>query len=113
MIVQEQGGSIVNVSSVHGLVAAAPNAQAAYAASKASVNLMTRSCAKEGAEHNIRAFAVAPGAVETPMLRGLFSEDQLPAEDCLSPEDVAEVVVACVAGEMDEKNGEVIWVSNL
>ena len=85
----------------------------AYAASKASVNLMTRSCAKEGAEHNIRAFAVAPGAVETPMLRGLFSEDQLPAEDCLSPEDVAEVVVACVAGEMDEKNGEVIWVSNL
>ena len=84
----------------------------AYASSKASVNLLARSCAKEGAEHNIRAFAVAPGAVETPMLRSLFDEEQLPSESCLSPEDVAEVVVACVAGEMDEKNGEVIWVSS-
>jgi NAD(P)-dependent dehydrogenase (short-subunit alcohol dehydrogenase family) len=84
----------------------------AYASSKASVNLLARSCAKEGAEHNIRAFAVAPGAVETPMLRGLFSEEQLPGDECLSAEDVAEVIVACVAGEMDEKNGEVIWVSS-
>ena len=84
----------------------------AYASSKASVNLLARSCAKEGAEHNIRAFAVAPGAVETPMLRALFDTEQLPEEACLAPEDIAEVVVACVAGEMDEKNGEVIWVSS-
>ncbi|GAB5495237.1 MAG: SDR family oxidoreductase [Phycisphaerales bacterium] len=83
----------------------------AYASSKAAVNLMTRSCAKEGAEFNIRAFAVAPGAVETPMLRGLFDTETLPESDCLSPEDVAEVIVSCIAGEMDDKNGEVLWVS--
>lgn len=106
----QESGCIVNVSTM-----ATDNPFPgffAYAASKAAVNLMTRTCAKEGAEFNIRAFAVAPGAVETPMLRSLFDEEQLPKESCLAPSDVAEVIISCVTGEMDEKNGEVIWVSS-
>ncbi|MGP1271871.1 MAG: SDR family NAD(P)-dependent oxidoreductase [Phycisphaerales bacterium] len=83
----------------------------AYAASKCALNSMTRSCAIEGADIGLRAFTIAPGAVETPMLRGLFSPDQIPADACLQPEAIAEVIAACVRGEHDEMNGRVIWLT--
>jgi NAD(P)-dependent dehydrogenase (short-subunit alcohol dehydrogenase family) len=82
----------------------------AYAASKASLNLMARSCAKEGKGIGVRAFAVAPGAVETAMLRSIFSEKTVPASRCLTPERVAEEIVACVQGERDAQNGGTIYL---
>ncbi|MBL8758342.1 MAG: SDR family oxidoreductase [Phycisphaerae bacterium] len=84
----------------------------AYASSKAGVNLMARSCAKEGRAMGVRAFAVAPGAVETPMLRAIFTEKEVPASKCLSPEDIARVIVGCVSGTFDQRNGETIVVAN-
>lgn len=84
----------------------------AYASSKASVNLLVASCAKEGARLGVRAFAVAPGAVETPLLRSMFSEKSLPRAGCLTPEKVAAMIVACVKGEHDAENGRVIWMPN-
>ena len=82
----------------------------AYAASKAALNLMARSCATEGREHGIRAFAVAPGAVETDMLRAAFGEDVIPREQTLDPDTVARVIVECVTGERDAQNGDTIPV---
>lgn len=84
----------------------------AYASSKASVNLLAAACAKEGAKLGIRAFAVAPGAVETPLLRSMFSEKSLPAAACLAPDKVADMIIACIQGEHDEENGRVIWMPN-
>ncbi len=84
----------------------------AYASSKASVNLLVASCAKEGAKLGVRAFAVAPGAVETPLLRSMFDAQSLPASACLSPEKVASMIVACIQGEHDAENGRVIWMPN-
>jgi NAD(P)-dependent dehydrogenase (short-subunit alcohol dehydrogenase family) len=84
----------------------------AYASSKAALNLMAQSCAKEGAAIGVRAFAVAPGAVETPMLREIFPPDVLPPEHCLSPETVADEVIACIKGERDAKNGQTIYLTN-
>jgi len=81
-----------------------------YASSKAALNLMAKSCALEGKDHNIRAFAVAPGAVETPLLRSILGPEQLPQSACLAPEDVAKVVVACVLGQRDNDNGSTIFV---
>jgi glucose 1-dehydrogenase len=83
----------------------------AYASAKAAVNLMARSCAKEGKAHGIRAFAVAPGAVETEMLRANFPESRVPRSACLQPEDVARVVVDCVTGKYDARNGDTLFVS--
>jgi NAD(P)-dependent dehydrogenase (short-subunit alcohol dehydrogenase family) len=82
----------------------------AYAAAKASVNLMALSCAKEGRAIGVRGFAVAPGAVETPMLRANFPEKMIPKAKALAPEDVARIIVACINGERDAENGQVIWV---
>jgi len=72
MIVQEQGGAIVNISSVHGLVAAAPNAQAAYAASKGGLVNLTRELAAQWAKHRIRVNAIAPGYFETELTAAMF-----------------------------------------
>lgn len=72
MIVQESGGSIVNIASIHGLVAAAPNAQAAYAASKGGLINLTRELAAQWAKHRIRVNAIAPGYFETELTEAMF-----------------------------------------
>lgn len=83
----------------------------AYAAAKAAVNLLARSAAKEGARLGIRAFAVAPGAVETPMLRAIFDARAVPPQACLTPEAVAAVILDCIEGRRDAENGATIAVS--
>lgn len=76
MIVQESGGAIINVASVHGLVAAAPNSQAAYVASKGGLINLTRELAAQWAKHRIRVNALAPGYFETELTEAMFeSED--------------------------------------
>lgn len=62
------GSAIVNVSSTAGLQGVAFNA--AYSASKAAVNLLTRSAAKEFAQlgYAVRVNSVNPSAIETPMI---------------------------------------------
>jgi NAD(P)-dependent dehydrogenase (short-subunit alcohol dehydrogenase family) len=82
----------------------------AYAASKASLNVMAASCANEGKRFAVKAFSVAPGAVETPMLRNIFSKNVLPPSRCLSPQAVAEEIQACVMGERDNLNGQTIFL---
>jgi NAD(P)-dependent dehydrogenase (short-subunit alcohol dehydrogenase family) len=62
-------GAIVNISSTAGLVADASEPSAHYNASKAGVLALTRQMAAEWAPHGIRANAVCPGVIDTPMLR--------------------------------------------
>ncbi len=82
----------------------------AYAASKAAVNLMARSCAVEGVRIGVRGFAVAPGAVETEMLREMFDEKMVAREACLTADEVAGVVVDCIEGKRNTENGKTIYM---
>lgn len=100
--------AIVNVSSI-ATVDPFPGFFA-YGASKAAVNLLTQSAAKEGAAVGVRVFCVAPGAVETAMLRSAFDESRVPRGQTLTPEAVARVIVECVGGRHDELVGRVIPV---
>ena len=68
-------GSVVNVSSVH--ASATSVGVAAYASSKGAVEALTRAAAVELAPRGIRVNAVAPGAVDTPMLRAGLSRGHL------------------------------------
>ncbi|HSF82391.1 MAG TPA: SDR family oxidoreductase [Anaerolineales bacterium] len=75
------GGAIVNVSSVHAVATSANIA--AYAASKGGLLALTRAIAIEFAPDNIRANAILPGAVDTPMLRAGLSRGHLQGEDII------------------------------
>jgi meso-butanediol dehydrogenase/(S,S)-butanediol dehydrogenase/diacetyl reductase len=106
--VHSLGHRVVNVSS---MATADPfPGLFAYAAAKASVNVMVKSVANEGGAIGVKGFSVAPGAVETPMLRGIVSEEALPRSRTLAPETVAGVIVACLLGERDVENGGTIFV---
>lgn len=69
---QGSGGSIVNISSVSGF-RPQPN-NIAYVAAKHGVVGMTKVAALEYGAHNIRVNSVAPGAIDTPMLRDSMAE---------------------------------------
>jgi len=75
------GGAIVNVSSVHAVATSANIA--AYAASKGGLLAFTRAIAIEFAPDNIRANAILPGAVDTPMLRAGLSRGHVQGGDIL------------------------------
>lgn len=67
------GGSIINTASFVAVMGAA-TPQIAYTASKGGVLAMTREIAVEFARKNIRANALCPGPVETPLLKELLSD---------------------------------------
>jgi short-subunit dehydrogenase len=77
----------------------------AYAGSKAAASIMAASIAKEGAAIAVRAFALAPGAVETSMLRAAFDESMISREQTLDPAQIAEITLACAQGRHDHLNG--------
>ncbi|WP_049899097.1 SDR family NAD(P)-dependent oxidoreductase [Halococcus agarilyticus] len=67
------GGSIISTSSIGGQVAVPE--YSGYGASKAGVSLITKSAALEFATEGIRANAIAPGLVETPMVNDIMEEN--------------------------------------
>ena len=90
-----RAGSIINMSSVVGVMGNA--GQANYAASKAGMIGFTKSIAKELGSRNVRCNAVAPGFIETEMTHALDENvrkqwaESIPLKRGGSPEDVANV----------------------
>jgi NAD(P)-dependent dehydrogenase (short-subunit alcohol dehydrogenase family) len=103
-------GRVVNISTM-GTLSPFPGL-CAYAASKCALESLARSIAREAGDDDIRAYNVAPGAIETAMLRGIVSAEELPASQCLTPEDVAHVVVDLITGDRIEENGATIRMPN-
>lgn len=77
-----------------------------YGAAKAAVNIFTKATADEGKRLNVKAYAIAPGAIETQMLRDNFSEKALPSDQTLDPVTVAAAIRDCLTGETDLESGE-------
>lgn len=70
---QGRGGSIINISSVFGIVGGAM--ASAYCASKGAVRLLTKAAAADLTAFNIRVNSVHPGLIDTPMLDGLLERE--------------------------------------
>jgi glucose 1-dehydrogenase len=79
LLKEDDGGAIVNVSSVHA-VQTSVNISA-YAASKGGLLALTRAMAIEFAPDNIRVNAILPGAVDTPMLRAGLGREHVKGTD--------------------------------
>lgn len=73
-LMRQNGGAIVNISSVHAIATSAKIA--AYAASKGALLALTRALALEMSPENIRVNAILPGAVDTPMLEAGLQRGQ-------------------------------------
>ncbi len=108
----KRGGAIVNVSSIHAEMTS-PLA-APYAAAKAAVHSLTRSAAIEGKPKGIRCNAVAPGAVDTPMLwenpNIKSGAEVIATDDVGRPEDIAAAVAFLAADEAAFVTGTVLFV---
>jgi NAD(P)-dependent dehydrogenase (short-subunit alcohol dehydrogenase family) len=99
------GGVIVNLSS---MAARDPFAGlGAYAVAKSAINMLTLVTAREGDAAGIRVVGIAPGAVETQMLRGLVGEAAIPV---MEPEDVAAAILEAVTGGLRYASGETIYL---
>ena len=70
-------GSIINIASVHGIVASAPNLQPAYAASKAGLVNLSRDLGVQWARHGIRVNALCPGYFETELTQVMFDDESM------------------------------------
>ena len=90
----EKGGAIVNIASVHAIETSA-NA-APYSAAKAGLLSLTRTTSIEGRDVKIRANAVLPGAIDTPMLwenpNVKSGAETIDKRDVGTPEDIAAAV---------------------
>ncbi len=109
---KEQGGAIVNISSMGGLMAL--QGAAAYVTSKTAVIGLTRSVAIDAAKFGIRCNAVCPGFIITDMTRAILEKDparrakiegRIPSGKLGKPEDIADAVHYLASPEAAYVNG--------
>ncbi len=109
------GGRIVNIASVAGLVGFP--GQANYAAAKAGVIGMTRSISKELARRKITVNAIAPGIVQTSMMADIKEEKReeyikmIPMGRFAEPADIANAVLFLASEESEYITGQVLPVT--
>ena len=80
---KENGGSIINTSSFVSLYGA--STQSAYTASKAAINGLTKSNAKELGKYNIRVNSIAPGVVMTDMVKKTCDAETIQRLNMMTP----------------------------
>lgn len=113
-MLSEKRGCIVNVASIWGLRGS--SCETAYAASKAGLVGLTRSLALELAPSGIRVNAVAPGCIETDMVRALgretraMLEDETPMGRLGLPEEIAKAVCFLSSGSASFITGQILTI---
>jgi glucose 1-dehydrogenase/3-oxoacyl-[acyl-carrier protein] reductase len=108
------GGSIVNITSIHGH-AGFPR-HAAYAATKGAINAFTRELAVELADRGVRVNAVGPGLIEvpryfdTPGYTTEFGNSLVPSGRIGHPKDIGPTVAFLASDAADFITGQILYV---
>jgi len=114
IMMKQRSGSIVNVASIIGLIG--NPGQGNYSASKGGIIAFTKSMARELSSRNIRANAIAPGFIETPMTDKIPADlqkkllDSIPLGRYGKPEDVANLAVFLAGERSSYITGQVISI---
>jgi 3-oxoacyl-[acyl-carrier protein] reductase len=117
LMVKQQSGSIINLSSIMGLYGNA--GQIVYSASKGAVIAMTKSAAKELASQHIRVNAIAPGIIATDMLFSVSPEklDLLKSKVAMgnlgSTNNVANAVLFLASDLSEYISGQILGVDGM
>ena len=108
------GGSIVNITSIHGH--GGFHRHTAYAATKGAIIAFTRQLAIELSDRNVRVNAVGPGLIEVPRYFDIpgytteFGDTLVPIGRIGHPEDVAPTVAFLVSDAADFVTGQTLYV---
>ena len=115
-MVKQHYGKIVNISSIYGFTGNAT--RSSYAAAKAGVAAFTKSLALEHVQDGLNINAIAPGRIETPRVRGHYSDEAWAAEVAKipmarpgTPEEIASAAVFLVLDENKYITGQTIHVN--
>jgi len=116
IMIKQKRGKIINISSQTGTVAI--ELRAAYCASKAGVNLVTKVLALEWGPYNINVNAVAPTFIETPMTKPMFENaafkemvlNKILLKRIGQPKDVFGAVIYLASEASDLVTGHVLLV---
>ena len=110
------GGRIVNMSSLNGQVGRMLTTH--YNAAKEAVRALTRTAAREWAKYGITVNVVSPATVDTPLLRGMLTPEQIERREKANPmgrlgrpEDVAAAVLFFASPGADYVTGQVLSVN--
>lgn len=115
-MIEKKYGVIINISSIWGDFGA--SMEACYSASKGAINVFTKALAKELAPSNIRVNAIAPGIVDTDMMKKDFDYDQL--EDLknevglnrfASPNEIASLIEYLISDDASYITGDIIHIN--
>ena len=115
-LMKTQGGAIINVSSICGMLGTAY--MAGYSAAKAAIVNFSRAAAAEGALSGIRVNVVVPAVVETPSTAGMLSDEAtrksteklIPMGRVGQPEDLANAILFLASDEASYITGAVLPV---
>jgi 3-oxoacyl-[acyl-carrier protein] reductase len=113
-MIKERAGSIINISSVAGLMG--NPGQVNYSASKAGLGGFTRALAKEVASRNITVNCIAPGFIATDMTNHFQGKDldnildQIPSKKMGNPQQIADLALFLASSKGDYITGQTISV---
>ena len=115
-MVHRRRGVVVNITSVHEEIAW--SGYCAYTASKAAVSMLTKTLAQEAAPFGVRVVAVAPGAIQTPINRSVWSNPagyqdllkKIPLGRIGRPEEIGAVVAFLASDAASYITGRTIFV---